>query len=411
MTSNMSALDAARRREGEIVRFLREMIATPAESGKERERCHRVKREYEALGLVGVFFDGLGSVVGRIGNGPLKIMMDGHVDCVGVGDPAAWAYDPFKGKLEDGKVYGRGAVDELPAIACMAHGAAMAMERANGFPKGVTLYLVASVMEEDCDGAPLLNLIEKEGIRPDVVVLGEPTDLNVYRGHRGRMEITVTTKGVSAHGAHAHRGVNAVTRMAPIVLEIADLNGRLADDPFLGKGSITVSFIDCKSPSLCAVPDEARIWLDRRLTVGETVDSALAEVRALPAVKAVSADVALLAYDEPGWNGARAVQEKYFPTWVLPESHPLVRGTAAAVERALGRKPAISRWHFSTNGVASMGRLGIPTVGFAPGLEELSHSTGEWVKVDDLVSAAAVYSLMPAALASTLAASAASRAE
>jgi putative selenium metabolism hydrolase len=173
----------------------------------------------------------------------------------------------------------------------------------------------------------------------------------------------------------------------------------LADDPFLGKGSITVSFIDCKSPSLCAVPDEAKIWLDRRLTVGETVDTALAEVRSLPAVKAVDAQVTLLAYDEPGWNGARATQDKYFPTWVLPENHPLVQGMARAVEDGLGRKPAISCWHFSTNGVATMGRLGIPTVGFAPGLEELSHSTREWVAVDDLVKATAVFSLIPSSLA------------
>lgn len=397
MTQDGKALEAARAREAEIVRFLRDLIAIRAESGTEKERCHRVKKEYEALGFDEVFFDGLGSVVGRIGNGPLKIMMDGHIDCVGVGDPSAWQYDPFQGKLEDGKVFGRGAVDELPAIACMAYGAALAKK--NGFPKDVTLYVVASVMEEDCDGAPLLHLIEKEGIRPHAVILGEPTDLNVYRGHRGRMEMTVTTKGVSAHGAHAHRGINAVTRMAPIILEIAELNARLADDPFLGKGSITVSFIDCKSPSLCAVPDEAKIWLDRRLTVGETVDTALAEVRSLPAVKAVDAQVTLLAYDEPGWNGARATQDKYFPTWVLPENHPLVQGMARTVEDGLGRKPVISRWHFSTNGVATMGRLGIPTVGFAPGLEELSHSTREWVAVDDLVKATAVFSLIPSSLA------------
>src|SRR5512140_347820 len=152
MTQDGRALAAARGQEAEIVRFLRDLIAIRAESGTEKARCHRVKKEYEALGFDEVFFDGLGSVVGRIGDGPLKIMMDGHVDCVGVGDPAAWAYDPFCGKLEDGKVYGRGAVDELPAIACMAHGAAIA--KASGFPKGVTLYLVASVMEEDCDGAP-----------------------------------------------------------------------------------------------------------------------------------------------------------------------------------------------------------------------------------------------------------------
>jgi putative selenium metabolism hydrolase len=391
------ALAAARAHETGIVKFLRDIIAIRGESGKEEARCRRVGEEYEKLGFPRVWFGGLGSVVARIGNGPLRILMDGHIDTVGVGDPAAWTHDPFEGKLEDGKVWGRGAVDELPAIACMAYGAKLMMER--GVPDDVTVYLCASVMEEDCDGLPLLHLIEREGLRADVAILGEPTNLDVYRGHRGRMEMTITTKGVSAHGAHAERGVNAVYKMGPVLREVEELNLRLATDPFLGKGSIIVSFVSCKSPSLCAVPDECTVNLDRRLTAGETVDSALDEVRSLPSVKASGAVVTLLTYDAEGWNGARATQEKYFPTWVLPEEHALVQGTARAVEAVRGKRPAISRWHFSTNGVATMGRLGIPTVGFAPGLEELSHSTGEWVAVDDLVKATAVYSLIPAALA------------
>ena len=385
------ALEAASAVERDIVSFLRRMIAIPAESLKEKERCELVKAEYERLGFDEVFFDGLGTVVARIGNGPFTILMDGHIDCVGVGDPASWDYDPFKGKEENGEVWGRGAVDELPAIAAMAYGARLAMDR--GFPKGVTLYLSASVMEEDCDGHCMLHLIEKEGIKPDVVVLGEPTDLDIYRGHRGRMEATITTRGRSAHGAHAHHGINALYKMAPIILDVEKLNENLAHDEFLGSGSIIVSHIEVDTPSLNAVPDRATITLDRRMTVGETVETVLAELRALPHLG--DAEVALLHYDETSWTGARATQEKYFPTWVLDEGHPLVQGAESAAAAVLDEPPAISRWHFSTNGVATMGRLGIPSIGFAPGLEELAHTTDEHVKVEDLVKAAAVYSLMP----------------
>jgi putative selenium metabolism hydrolase len=389
------ALEAARRHQDSVVQFLRDMIAIRAESGTEKERCERVKAEYEKLGFDEAWFDGLGTVVARIGNGPLKILMDGHIDCVGVGDPASWDYDPFQGKLEGGRVYGRGAVDELPSIACMAYGAKMLMER--GVPPEVTLYLSASVYEEDLDGHCLLNLIEKEGLWPDVVVIGEPTDMDVYRGHRGRMEMTITTKGVAAHGAHAHRGVNALYKAAPIILDVEKLNETLKEDPFLGKGSIIVSYVDVKTPSMCAVPDRATIYLDRRLTAGETIETALAEVQALPHLG--DAQVAVREYDGVAWTGKTVHQEAYFPTWVLPEDHALVRGTVAAVEAVRGTAPKVSRWHFSTNGVASMGRLGIPSVGFAPGLEELAHSTGEWVAVEDLVKATAAYSLMPAAFA------------
>jgi len=391
-----AALAAAQGYRDDIVRFLREMIAIPAESGREGARCERALAEYRALGFEEARCDGLGSVVARLGDGPLVILMDGHIDCVGVGDRAAWRHDPFQGKLEDGKVWGRGAVDELPAVACIAYGARILAER--GVPPGVTLWLCASVLEEDCDGYPLMHLIEREGIRPDLVVLGEPTNLDVYRGHRGRMSVEILTKGRSAHGAHAHRGVNAVYRMAPIVAEIAALDARLKHDEFLGPGSITVSWIDCTSPSFNAVPDGCRIVLDRRMTAGETPESALAEIRALPSIG--DAEVRVLQWEGAGWTGLAGRQEQVFPTWVLPEEHALVQGVADAATAVLGRRPAISRWHFSTNGVATMGRLGIPTVGFAPGREELAHSTDERVAVEDLVKAAAVYSLIPEFLGS-----------
>ncbi len=391
MTTTRPELAAARGYQERIVKFLRDLIAIPAESGREGERCERVRREYESLGFDEVFFDRLGTVVARIGSGDLKVLYDGHIDCVGVGDRDAWDFDPFAGKHEAGEVWGRGAVDELPAIAGMAYGARILADR--GVPDGITLYLTASVMEEDCDGYCMRHLIEEEGIRPDMVVLGEPTDLAVFRGHRGRLEATITTRGVSAHGAHASRGVNALYKMAPIILDVERLNQDLAEDEFLGKGSIIVSSIECTTPSLNAVPDSARIYLDRRLTVGETVDSAMAELEALPHLG--DAEVELLKYDAVSWRGTRARQDKYYPTWVLDEDHPLVQGVAAAAEEVLGAEPPISRWWFSTNGVATMGAYGIPTVGFAPGREELAHTTQERVSVEDLLKATAVYSRIP----------------
>jgi putative selenium metabolism hydrolase len=389
-----AALAAAQAYEPDIVKLLRDMIAIPAESCHEGKRCQRVLDEYQKLGLDEAYFDRLGTVVGRIGNGPFKILMDGHIDCVGVGDPAAWELDPFQGKHEEGRIWGRGAVDELPAIACMAYAARILKDQ--GVPDEVSVYLTASVMEEDCDGYCMLHLIEQEGIRPDVVVIGEPTNLQVFRGQRGRVEATIATHGKSAHGAHPECGVNALYKMAPIISDIEQLNQGLGTDRFLGKGTIIVSHIECTTASLNAVPDSARIVLDRRLTAGETVESALDELRNLPHLG--DAEIELLTYEATSWRGEQAQQEKYFPTWVLPEEHPLVQGTVEAVADVLGSSPEISRWSFSTNGVATMGRLGIPSVGFAPGREELAHTTEERVRVEDLVKATAVYSLMPSIL-------------
>ena len=177
-----------------------------------------------------------------------------------------------------------------------------------GMPSpGGYVYLTASVMEEDCDGYCLLHLIEKEGIRPNVVILGEPTDMNVYRGHRGRMEATISVKGKSAHGAHCDLGVNALYKMAPIIADVEALHRRLPSDDFLGKGSVTVSFIECTTASLNAVPDSARIYLDRRLTHGETVEKALDELRSLPHLG--DAKVELLNYEAKSWRGETVAQE------------------------------------------------------------------------------------------------------
>jgi len=267
-------------------------------------------------------------------------------------------------------------------------------------PEATTVYLTASVMEEDCDGYCLLHLIENEGIRPDAVVIGEPTDLGVYRGQRGRVEAVLAAKGVSSHAAHPEEGVNALYKLAPLLLDIEALNERLPGDEFLGKGTIVASYLECDSASLNAVPAAARLYIDRRLTAGETPEEALDQIRALPSIG--DSTVELLRYEATSWTGEKARQDKIFPAWVLPEDHGLVRGIADAVAAVTGAAPRVSRWGFSTNGVATMGRHGIPTAGFAPGREELAHTTEERVAVADLVTATACYSLMPGTIVDRL---------
>jgi len=392
--------ELAKRDEKAVVQFLRDIVAIPSFSSDEEKVVKRIAQEMEAVGFDEVRLDAVGNVVGRIGNGPVKIMFDNHIDTVGVGDASSWkGRDPFDARLEDGSIWGRGVVDEKAAMASTVYAGKLIKEL--GLADKCTIWVVGSAMEEDCDGLTQLHLIEKEGVRPDYVVLGEPTDLNVYRGHRGRVEMTITVKGRSAHAAHCEKGISALYKAAPILLDIEKLNDRLAVDAFLGKGTITASFMDVKTPSLNSVPDAAIIYLDRRLTVGETKELALEEIRALPSLG--DAKVEILQYEATAWTGKKVEQEKYFPTWVLEEEHALVQAAAEAIEAARGVKPKISRWVFSTNGVATMGRLGIPTIGFAPGLEELAHTTDEYIKVDDLVAAVVGAALIPDALAKRVA--------
>ncbi|MBP1642396.1 MAG: selenium metabolism hydrolase [Acidobacteria bacterium] len=385
----------AERRTPEIVRFLREMIAIPSESGQEGAVVARVRAEMEQLGFEEIRVDGLGNVLGRVGSGPTVIALDGHLDTVGVGDRSTWARDPYLGEERDGVVYGRGAGDQEGGLAAAVHGAAIAREL--GLLDGVQLWVTGTVMEEDCDGLCWQYILREKVLRPDVVVITEPTNLGVYRGQRGRMEMEVRTQGRSAHGSMPERGINAVYRMAPIVADVERLNQRLAGrpDPFLGPGTVTISDIRATQPSLCAVADSCTIHLDRRLTKGETIESVVAEIEALPGVAAAGARVTVLDYAATSWTGLVYPTQKYYPTWLLEEGDPTVVAAVAAATDALGERPRLSRWNFSTNGVASCGLFGVPTVGFGPGDEIWAHTPDDQVPVAHLTAAARFYALFP----------------
>ena len=377
----------------DITAFARDIIRIPSFSTKEGELVARIKKEMLKVGFDRVKVDRVGNIIGFIGRGKKKIMIDAHIDTVGVGDRSAWKIDPFAGVIKNDVIYGRGATDQKLSMASMVYAGKAIKEL--GLEGGYTFMAVGSVMEEDCDGLPLLHLINKEKIRPDFVVLTEPTNLAVYRGHRGRMEIKVVTKGRSCHASAPERGDNAVVKMSEIVKEITALNPKLKKDKFLGKGTVVVTCIECKTPSLNAVPDECTIYLDRRLTVGETLKSSVAEIKRLGAVKKHGAKVEVLYYDAVAWTGLKVGQEKYFPTWVLPESHKLVQAGVKAGITALGKKPVVDKWVFSTNGVATAGRLGIPTIGFGPSNEIYAHTVNENMPVSDLLKAAVFYAAIP----------------
>jgi putative selenium metabolism hydrolase len=258
---------------------------------------------------------------------------------------------------------------------------------------------VGSVQEEDCDGLCWQYIIGEGKLRPDLVVICEPTNLGIYRGHRGRMEIEVRTDGISCHGSAPERGVNAIYKMAPIISEIEQLNGRLKGEPFLGKGTITISEIRSTSPSLCAVADSSTIHLDRRLAATDTMESAVGEIEELPAVKSTGARVSVLDYAVPSWRGVTYPTKKYYPTWLLPEEHPALAAGVRMFEALFGEKPRVGRWVFSTNGIAVMGMHGIPCIGFGPGNEVYAHMATEQIAVDQLVKAVAWYTAFPRSFA------------
>ncbi len=374
--------------------FLHDLIAVPSPSGGERLACELVMREMERLGFDEIVLDDMGNVAGRIGSGSRVIAFDAHVDTVGISNPSRWKVDPFRGVVTDGILYGRGASDQKGGLAAIVHGAALA--RRAGHLDDVTLWVTGTVSEEDCVGLAWQYLIKERGLEPEVVVIAMPSELEVCRGQRGRMEIRVDTRGVSAHGSQPSRGDNAIYSMAPIVMAISDQHRRLAaEHPLLGRGSIAVTGIRSRSASLTAIPDACTIDIDRRITIGETRETAIEQLEQLPEVRAAGATVELKRYAAPSWRGLVYPTDKFFPAWETPERSPAVTAALDTAGHVLGRQPKIHHSNFSSNGCATAGMFRIPTIGFGPGREMYSHSVNDQIELAQLVPAMAFYALFP----------------
>jgi len=366
---------------------LSKLVKIKSLSTQEKDVQLELKRQMEEAGFDEVKIDGLGNVIGRIGNGKKVLAIDGHMDTVDMGNMDNWSFNPLGGEIKDGFVHGRGTVDQEGGPAAFVTSGRILKEL--GFDKDMTIYFVGSVMEEDCDGLCWKYIVEEDKIKPDFVISTEPTNLNIYRGHRGRMEMHVHFYGVSSHGSAPERGKNAIYMSSRAALEIEKLNERLKFDEFLGKGSVTISEIISGSPSLCAVADYARVHLDRRLTWGETKESAVKEVEEV--VKGMNAKVEVLNYSEKAYTGLEYGMEKYYPTWKMPEDHQVVQTGVKAYKTLFGKGVKVDKWTFSTNGIMTCGTYGIPTIGFGPGNEVLAHAPNEKVPVNDLVVASAFY--------------------
>jgi len=366
---------------------LSKLIKIKSLSGQEKEVADAVKQMMEEANFDEVKIDGLGNVIGRIGSGKKIIALDGHIDTVDMGNLEDWEFDPLGGEIQFGYVQGRGASDQTGGPAAFITAGRILKEM--GLDNDVTIYFTATVMEEDCDGLCWKYIVEEDKIKPECVVVTEPTNLNIYRGQRGRMEIEVSFHGLSAHGSAPERGKNAIYMASRAALEIEKLNERLANDPFLGKGSVTISEFVSSSPSLCAVSDFAKIHLDRRLTWGEDKELALNEIREI--VKNENAKVELLNYSEKAYTGLQYGMEKYYPTWKIEEDHTVIQTGVKAFEELFKEKPAIDKWTFSTNGVTINGLYKIPVIGFGPGKEEMAHAPNEKVSIDHLIKASAFY--------------------
>jgi putative selenium metabolism hydrolase len=340
----------------------------------------------------------MGNVVGRIGaeDADVNLLYDSHLDTVGVGDPAEWGWDPFIGKEENGVLYARGACDEKSSTPAMIYG--MVAARDLGLiPANMAIYYFGNI-EEVNEGGSANAFVMTEGIRPDYVVVGEPTNLALYRGQKGRVEYQITARGRSAHAASNHLGDNAIYKILPIIDQIRQLQQDLPVDAFLGKGAISVTDIEVHAGSRNVVPGAVTAYVDRRLTGGEDAYAELNRLRALIGDRN-DIEIRIPVYEEPSYTGFIFPLEMVYPAWVTAEDHPFMQA-GLRTSAALGMNLTSGHWDFSTNGIYWAGKAKIPTIGFGPGEEQYAHTVLDQVRLDDVVRSSYWYAALPMMLAS-----------
>ncbi|MBN1565360.1 MAG: YgeY family selenium metabolism-linked hydrolase [Anaerolineae bacterium] len=381
----------------DLTRFTQQLIQTPSLSGQEGAIAAMIVDHMRALGFPDVRTNEMGSVVATLGSksGP-TVLYDTHMDTVVPASLEKWPYAPYDAHIDNDVLYGLGAIDTKSSLASMIYGAAQLLpfqDQLNG-----KLVLAFTVQAEPCEGLAIRVLIEEDGIYPDFVLLGEPTNLQISRGQRGRVMFKVLVEGQASHGGQPDLGQNAIYAAARLIFAVQLMAGDLPRDPFLGPGTIAITGIESQGASLNAIPDQCRVYIDRRLTLGETVMGAEAQLESMISRESIPATVKITIYDDPSYTGLIRPAREAHPAWVLDRAHPLVAALNRTIQTVQGSAPEIGHWPFSTDGVYTMGQANIPTVGFGPGDPNLVHTEQEHVRMADLKTAAHVYAGLAASL-------------
>jgi putative selenium metabolism hydrolase len=378
--------------------FLQKLVQTSSLPGEEGRVAELLMTEMERLGFNDVRMDAAGNVIGELGpdTGP-TLLLDSHMDTVEVADPDAWSIDPLSGEIREGRLYGLGACDMKGGLAATLYGMAHLLNTRTPLAGRV---LVAAVgLEEPSEGTGTRILFEEDGVRADWVVIAEPSNLHVVRAQQGHMEMNLAVTGRSAHAATPHLGDNAIYTMARIIFGLEILAEQLAEDPFLGSGSLAVTEICSRAVSRNAVPERCEITIDRRLTLGETEALALAEVRRILAREGVETDVNVIEETVETHTGRTYTVRRSFSPWALEVEHPLIKAALAAASD-VGLHATPDRWLFATEGSYTAGEAQVPTVGFGPGDPALAHCYDEYVELEQVYTAASMYAALAARLLS-----------
>ena len=367
------------------IELTQKLVQTPGLSGAESDVADIVEDAMNALGFNKVFRDALGNVVGLVGPKAetTALLFDAHMDVV---PPAGeWRMDPFGGEIIDGRLYGRGSTDTKAGLAAAICGVAAAAKSGR---LNRQVAVSATVLEESLECVALGAVVES--LRPEQVVICEPSNLTIKLGQKGRAEILLTVAGIPAHAAFPARGKNPILLAAKGLAALEKI--QLPKDPFIG-GAILVAtdIISDPYPSISLIPPRVTVRFDRRTIPGESEEIILNQI--LDALKSVddhAFSVSVTRDTVQAYTGKAIEAPRLFTAWKVEQDLPLVKAAQAGVIAA-GLEPEFGFWGFCTNGSETAGKRNIPTIGLGPGVEDDAHIADESISVEELRQAKIVY--------------------
>lgn len=374
----------------DMVKFLGDIISIQSYTSKEGPAVQRTLEELRKIGCDEVWTDSAGNALGRIGKGERIILFNAHLDTNEVSDASNWPHPPLQPVVEDGILYGLGASDCKAGVASIVYGAAILKKL--GLLEDFSVVVMGATLEEDAEGFAFRSLVERDGLKPECVLLAEATDLTLRRGHRGRCEVHIRTKGKAVHASTPELGENAIVKMAPVIEALEGMNGHLPENPIFGQGTQVVSLVSGpRTPN--SVPDWCEVALDRRLVPGETVESIVESIKEV--VGPMGASVEIPIQPVVTHTGLKLDGPAFYPGWLVEENADIIQVGKETYETLWQQAPKVDVWKFSTDGTYSAGVAGIPTMGFGPQEEPYVHTAMDQVNLEKLKKAAMFYALYP----------------
>lgn len=370
-----------------VVGFLQRLVQVPSRTGNEEQVAAIVARELRTLGIEDLRVDGAGNILGRLPGGQgRRVMLHAHLDIVDPGDSHRWTYPPFSGEFADGCVWGRGSVDDKGCVAAQVYALGL-LQELGLHPAGDVI--VAAVVGEEIGGLGTRHLVAEE--RPDLAIIGEPSNNTLRRGHRGRFEFVVTFRGRSAHASTPLLGLNPSYSLSRFLLALQQ--APMARDSVFGDSTAVPTLLYVDQTSSNVIPAAASVHLDWRNAPQESLAQARAMVERVAQESldpGINAEVSVATRLVSSYTGlSETIEHAVTPFWIEADD-PRLLAAQSSLSEALQRSVPIGVWPFFTDG-GFLHAAGVPCIGFGPGDPAMAHVLDERMPVSQLLEATAGY--------------------